>query len=102
MTIRRTDNGDGLSAVIPTEQTESSTPQKQKQKGVGRFAGQPVNTKDGREQITFKMPTATIELLRRYSYWERIEQWRVVDAALTEYLNTYQKEHGELSAIPER
>ena len=43
---------------------------------------QPTNTKDGRKQISFKLPTKTIEQILQVSYWERIEQWKFVADAI--------------------
>ena len=52
----------------------------------GTRRAQPTNTKDGRKQISFKLPIKTIEQITQVSYWERIEQWKfVADAVQVAY-----------------
>lgn len=92
MAINRSDKqDDGLDAMFP------ATPQAQ---APARYANQKTETKDGRKQITFKLPAATIDKLRAYSYWMRSEQWQVVDDALSEMFSRHEKIKGKIKPIP--
>ena len=109
MSIRRTDNADGLDAMFPASEQTTDTPsgdgsasRPQKQKGVGRYANQITNTKDGRQQMAFKLPVETVEQIRRMSYWERVEQWQFVADAIRAAVDKYEKTNGELKPIPDR
>ncbi|MBQ5901030.1 MAG: hypothetical protein IIW86_04120 [Clostridia bacterium] len=112
MAIRRPD-ADGLDAMFPATEQAAATPsgepsgdgsasRPQKQKGVGRYANQITNTKDGRQQMAFKLPVETVEQIRRMSYWERVEQWQFVADAIQAAVAKYEKTHGELKPIPDR
>ncbi len=85
-----------------TPSGDGSTP-KQKQKGVGKYADQPTVIKDGsRKQMAFKLPVETMEQIRRYSYWERVEQWQFVADAIQAAVDKYEKKNGELRPIPDK
>ena len=115
MAIQRTDTMfDGMFSNPATAEPETpatdggSTPQaqeqpKQKQKGVGKYADQPTAIKDGsRKQMAFKLPVETMEQIRRFSYWERVEQWQFVADAVQAAVDKYEKKNGELKPIPDR
>lgn len=92
MAINRADKErDGLDAMFP------ATPQAQ---APARHP-QTTDTKDGRKQVTFKLPAETIEKLRAYCYWLRREQWEVVDDALLELFRR-QEAREKIKPIPQR
>lgn len=99
MAIRRADAQDGLDAMFPasaqdTEEKATAQPH--------RYANQKTTTADGRKQITFKLPVEIVEKIRRVAYWERMEQWQVVDEALQTFMKEYEEGGGKLKPIPER
>lgn len=110
MSIRRTDNADGLDAMFPASEQTTDTPsgdgsasRPQKQKGVGKYANQPTGIKDGsRQQMAFKLPVETIEQIRRVCYWGRVEQWQFVADAVQAAVEKYEKKNGALQPIPDR
>lgn len=114
MQIQRTDKMfDGMfSTPEPMTNEPTETPSgdgsaarehpKQKQKGVGKYSDQPTEIKDGsRKQMAFKLPVETIEHIRRYSYWERVEQWKFIASAVSAAVEKYEKENGTLQPIPD-
>ena len=94
MAIQRTDTMfDGMFSNPATAEPEKratdggSTPQaqeqpKQKQKGVGKYANQPLETSDGRKQISFKLPVETIEQIKALHWQWQIDQWQVIVRAI--------------------
>lgn len=99
MAIRRTDNApDGLDAIFTPEHS-APTP-KQKQRGVGKYAGLSQETNDGRKQYAVKLPVNMIEKIRDYSYWQRVEQWQFVADAIRAAFDAYEQDHGEIKPRP--
>lgn len=91
MEITRSDNG--LDAIFPaTPGTQATQAQKP----------DPTTTKDGRKNITFKLPAQTIEHIKRFSYWERVEQWQFVADAIDAAIKAHERNNGELQPIPKR
>jgi len=93
MAINRPDKqDDGLDAMFGASTQERPR----------KYANQSTDTKDGRKQITFKLPVQTIEKLRAMAYWRRLEQWEIVDDALLDIVAAYEKKYGKLKPIPTR
>ena len=85
---------DGLDAIFPTTSETMAQPPETRPA--------PTTTKDGRKQITFKLPDSTIENIKRFSYWERVEQWQFVADAIDAAIKAHERENGELQPIPKR
>ena len=93
----------GLSAILG----ESKAPEKAK---VGRpktstreiTKSSQEGTKENETRATFIINEDLLENLKSIAYWERILIKEVVDTALQEYLEKYEKENGEVKPIPKK
>ena len=59
-------------------------------------------TKVNETRATFIVNEDLLENLKAIAYWERILIKEVVDTALQEYLEKYEKENGEVKPIPQK
>lgn len=58
-------------------------------------------TKDNETRATFIVKEDSLEKLKALAYWERKLIKDVVDEALRDYLDKYEKKNGEIKPIPE-
>ena len=71
-----------------------------KQTRSGLYRNQQTSTKDGRKQVTFKLPEHIVDQVREVAYWKRVEQWEFVAEWLQRGLDDYVKKHGAIKHIP--
>lgn len=96
--IDRTDINNGLDVLIPSSPAPAPAP---KQTRTGAYRGQRTDTDDGRTAVSFKLPTDTIEQLKKLCFHDRRPQWWVVNEGIKMMVAKYESEHGELPSMPE-
>lgn len=58
--------------------------------------------KIGEMRVTTILDKTLMEQVRRLAYWDRRNVKTIISMALEQYVESYEKKHGKLQAIPER
>ena len=96
-----------LGETSPEEITEQPTASKKKKVGRPKTrtwepqSSLEEGTLQGEMRATFILKKEMISKVKAIAYWERAKIKDVIDTALTDFINKYEKENGEIKPAPE-